>query len=100
MVFEHYNLLTSMITALIVYGLHSLLAVSQSAFLNKFKACECIQLVFTTSQLVDSHLSLGYECSIGHGPSPGQALGLQEREQGKDKLSRILVLKMNNETQL
>jgi hypothetical protein len=38
----------------------------QSAFLNMFKARECIQLVFTTSQLAMNAFPLGYECSIRH----------------------------------
>ena len=63
MVFEH-NLFTGMIAKLLVYGLLSLLAISQLAFLNEFIACECIQLLFMTSQLANSHLPLGYECSI------------------------------------
>ena len=52
MVFEHYILFTSMIAILLVC-LRSLLAISQSAFLNEFKTLEWIQLVFTTSQLVN-----------------------------------------------
>ena len=53
----------------VFYSLH-LLAISQSAFLNEFKARECIQLVFTTSQLVNSHLPLTYEHRISHGILP------------------------------
>jgi hypothetical protein len=47
---------TSMIAVLLVYDWRSLFAISQSGFLNEFKACECIQLIFTTSQLVIYHL--------------------------------------------
>jgi hypothetical protein len=62
--FEHYNLFTITIAVPLLYGLCSFLAISQLAFLNEVKARECIQLVFTTSQLVNSHLLLGYEHSI------------------------------------
>ena len=62
-VFEH-NLFVSMITVLLVYGWSSLFAIGQSAFLNEFKACECIQLAFTTPPLVINTFPLGYERSI------------------------------------
>jgi ABC-type polar amino acid transport system ATPase subunit len=57
MVFEHYSLFTSMIAVLLLYCSCSL------AFLNEFKARECMQLV-TTSLLVNSNLPLGYKRSI------------------------------------
>lgn len=47
------NLFTNMIGVLLVHGLYCLLAISQLAFLNYFKVRECIQLVLTTSQLVN-----------------------------------------------
>jgi hypothetical protein len=49
----------------------SLFAICQSAFLNEFKACECTQLVFITSQLVVSIFPLDYECSIKPGKCEG-----------------------------
>lgn len=52
MFFKQYNLFTSMLAVLLVYVGSGLLAIGQSALLNKFKARESIQLVFTTLQLV------------------------------------------------
>lgn len=56
------NLFTSMIAVLHV--LHNLLAISQWAFLNEYKARECIQLVRETSQMVHSHLPLSSKHNI------------------------------------
>ena len=63
-VYEHYNLFVNLIAVLLIYGWRSLSLISQSAFLNEFKARECIQLAFTRSQLVITTFPLGYERSI------------------------------------
>lgn len=55
-----------MIPVHLVYGWHSLYAISQSP-LAKFKACAFIQLVFITSQLKIATFPLGYEHNIAHG---------------------------------
>jgi hypothetical protein len=64
MFFKQYNLFMSMIAVIVVYGWRSLFVISQSAYLNDFKAHECGQLVFTTSQREITTFPLGYEHSI------------------------------------